>query len=193
MPVAGGQSGDHGAGSRGERSRGGALAEPDHAQQRRVPDHDEPGRSDREGKEPAEQDRAWPDPVGQRPEDGFEQHLRAVIHGEQHPEGPERHLLLPGVAAQARGDAVRAERGDESRRVEREQHPAAGDRCGGQWSARVERSPQDPGAPGAATSSGRSRVASIRCTARIRIRRSRAHPARVTATPSSSPAATSNG
>jgi hypothetical protein len=47
------------------------------------PHHHKTGGSEGEGEQTAEQDRSRPDPVRERPEYGFEQHFRPVIHRQQ--------------------------------------------------------------------------------------------------------------
>jgi hypothetical protein len=74
-----GEPGYQHPGGRGERGRRGALPEPGQPHPRGITgEHKRRGRGG-EGEQPAEQDRARTDPVGQRTEHWFEGHFGAVV------------------------------------------------------------------------------------------------------------------
>jgi hypothetical protein len=106
-----------------ERGGGGALAQAGGPQPAgTVRDHVQRGR-DGEGGEPAEQDRAGTDAVGEGAEERFQQDLGAVVQGEQATEDEQGRDRALGVAAEAGGDAVRPEGGGEPGSVERPHLP----------------------------------------------------------------------
>jgi hypothetical protein len=77
------EPGDHRRGGRGKRGSTSALAQPRHPHQRGVACHHEHGGGDGEGQQPAQQNRFGADAVGQGTEHRLEQHLGAVIDGQQ--------------------------------------------------------------------------------------------------------------
>jgi hypothetical protein len=65
---------------------------------------------ERERGQAAEQDWLGADPVAERPEDGFEEHLGSVVEAEEQTELLEGGVVPGAVAAEVRGHGVRTER-----------------------------------------------------------------------------------